>query len=99
MSTFSGASSSLANSIWLAGETFSLADVGMAPYLNRLDMLGMLSEWTRRRPRVSDWFVRVQSRPTFKPAFLDWCPSELTADLKTYGTQSWPDVKRVLQVA
>jgi glutathione S-transferase len=89
----------LADSRWLAGDTFSLADVGMAPYLNRLDMLGMLSEWTRRRPRVADWFARVQSRPTFKPAFLDWCPPDLTADLKTFGTQTWPDVKRVLQVA
>ena len=89
----------LANTRWLAGDTFSLADVGMAPYLNRLDMLGMLGQWTRRRPRVSDWFVRVQSRPTFKPAFLEWCPPELTVDLKTYGTQSWPDVERVLQVA
>ena len=36
----------LADSRWLTGDTFSLADVGMAPYLNRLDMLGMLSQWT-----------------------------------------------------
>jgi glutathione S-transferase len=89
----------LANSRWLAGDMFSLADVGMAPYLNRLDMLGMLSQWTLRRSRVTDWFARVQSRPTFKPAFLDWCPPDLTADLKTFGTQSWPHVQRVLQVA
>jgi glutathione S-transferase len=89
----------LAASEWLAGSTFSLADVGMAPYLNRLDMLGMLNAWTRRRPRVADWFERVKARPTFTPAFLTWCPADLTADLKTFGTQSWPDVERVLQAA
>ena len=89
----------LAKSRWLAGDTFSLADVGMTPYLNRLDMLGMLSQWTRKRPRVTDWFARIKSRPKFKPAFLDWCPADLTSDLRTFGTKSWPDVERVLQAA
>jgi glutathione S-transferase len=82
---------------WLAGDTFSLADVGMAPYLNRLDMLGMLGNWTRHRPRVADWFDRVKARPTFEASFLTWCPADLTKDLKTFGTQSWTDVQRVLE--
>ncbi len=89
----------LQGSEWLAGNTFSLADVGMAPYLNRLDMLGMLGMWTRRRPRVADWFDRVKARSTFAPSFLTWCPADLTSDLKTFGTQSWPDVQRALQAA
>ncbi len=84
---------------WLAGDTFSLADVGMTPYLNRLDMLGMLSEWTRRRPRLSDWFERVKARPTFKSSFLTWCPDDLTQDLKTFGTRNWPNVQRALETA
>jgi len=84
---------------WLTGDTFSLADVGMTPYLNRLDMLGMLGEWTRKRPRLSDWFERVKARPTFQSSFLTWCPPDLTQDLKTFGTQSWPDVQRVLKAA
>ena len=89
----------LARRRWLAGDTFSLADVGMAPYLNRLDMLGMLSMWTRDRPRVADWFDRVKARPTFVESFLAWCPPDLTNDLKVFGTRSWPDVQRVLQAA
>lgn len=78
----------LADSPWLAGDTFSLADVGLAPYLNRLDMLGMLSQWTRFRPRVANWFDRIKARPSFAPSFLEWCPPDLTADLATYGRQS-----------
>jgi len=85
--------------IWLAGDTFSLADVGVAPYLNRLDMLGMLSMWLRRRPRLADWFGRVKARPTFHSSFLEWCPADLARDLKTFGTQSWPDVERILRAA
>jgi glutathione S-transferase len=89
----------MANEKWLAGNAFSLADIALAPYVNRLDMLGMLGTWTHQRPRVRNWFERIQARPTFAPAFLTWCPADLTADLKTFGTQSWPDVKRILQTA
>ena len=84
---------------WLTGATFSLADVGMTPYLNRLDMLGMLDQWVRNRPRLADWFVRVKARPSFESSFLTWCPPDLTRDLKTFGTQNWPSVQRVLQAA
>jgi glutathione S-transferase len=86
----------LAAQPWLTGETFSLADIAMTPYVNRLDMLGMTAMWERTRPRVTEWFNRIKARPAFKPAFLDWCPPDLTADLSTFGRQSWPNVERLL---
>ena len=81
---------------WLAGETFTLADISMTPYVNRLDMLGMSEMWTRSRPLLTAWFERVKARPKFRPCFLDYCPPDLTADLKNYGSQSWPEVKAIL---
>ena len=89
----------LAHQSWLAGDTFSLADTAMTPYVNRLDMLGMSQMWERTRPQVTAWFERVKARPAFKPAFLDWCPPDLTADLLTFGRQSWPSVERLLAQA
>jgi glutathione S-transferase len=89
----------LATERWLAGDNFSLADVAVAPYVNRLDMLGMSAMWTKARPRVADWFGRIQSRPTFKAAFLDWCPKELTDDMLNFGRQSWPSVEKLLEPA
>ncbi|MEM8857652.1 MAG: glutathione S-transferase family protein [Chloroflexota bacterium] len=87
----------LQDSDWLAGDTFSLADIAMTPYVNRLDMLSMSGLWENgRRPRVTDWFNRIKERPTFKPMFLDWCPEQLTADLKQFGAQTYPDVLEVL---
>jgi glutathione S-transferase len=86
----------LADRPWLSGESFSLADIAMTPYVNRLDMLGMDAMWTARRPRVTGWFARIRARPAFKPAFLDWCPPDLTADLANFGRQSWPQVERLL---
>ena len=66
---------------WLAGDAFTLADIALAPYVNRLAMLGMSEMWSRSRPRLSDWFERVKARPTFKTCFLDYCPPDLTRDL------------------
>ena len=89
----------LAGQPWLGGDTFSLADIAMTPYVNRLDMLGMSQMWTKSRPNVTTWFERIKARPTFKPAFLDWCPPDLTVDLLTFGRQSWPSVERLLAQA
>lgn len=60
----------LADSPWLAGPEYSLADVTMAPYVNRIEVLErpeMLSP--AERPRVADWWQRVQARPAFQTAF------------------------------
>ena len=64
--------------------------------VNRLDMLGMSEMWVGSRPRLTEWFERMKSRPSFKPSLLDMCPPDLTDDLKTFGTRSWPDVKRLV---
>ncbi len=87
----------LENQTWLAGETFSLADIGLAPYVNRLDMLSMSGLWEDGRlPQVTRWFTAIKARPRFKEVFLDWCPEQLTNDLKTFGAESWPEVKRIV---
>lgn len=89
--------SSLEQYKWLAGDTFSLADIALTPYVNRLDMLNMSAMWGQGRlPAVEAWFQRIKGMDSFAPSFLDWCPQELTQDLKTFGTQSWPDVKRII---
>jgi glutathione S-transferase len=80
---------------WLAGAEFSLADISVTPYVNRLDMMGM-SEFWAKRPRLTQWWERIKARPTFVPAFLEWCPPDLTSDLKVFGSQTWPEIKRVL---
>jgi glutathione S-transferase len=84
---------------WLAGPDFSLADIALTPYVTRLDMLSMSEIWTKKRPHLTEWFERIKSRPSYKPQLLDWCPADLTHDLETFGAQSWPLVKRMLESA
>lgn len=82
---------------WLVGGRFSMADVAMTPYVNRLDALAMDGLWKNRRlPRVERWFERIKERPTFKPALLDWVPRELSDEMRENGQKSWPEIVRLL---
>lgn len=67
--------SALTNSNWLAGESYSLADTDFTPYLNRMRDLGLEWLW-QTRPALSDWFDRVQERPSFSSVAEDWISLE-----------------------
>ncbi len=72
----------LAQSRWLAGDQFTLADIAMAPYLNRLAALAMNEIWEQGHlPRVADWFNRIQERATFQAAIRDWVPVALRDEM------------------
>jgi ganglioside-induced differentiation-associated protein 1 len=88
---------SLAGRRWLVGDEFSIADVALTPYVNRLAMLAMEPMWTGGRlPNVERWFADVRARPSFGPALVKWMPPSLAADLRTNGESSWPVVSAIL---
>lgn len=94
-STLSLMEASLGGSPWLAGDTYSLADIALTPYANRLSMLGMKGFWNDL-PKVTEWFERVSARPNFEPAVLSWIPDDLVNSLSKNGAKSWPQVKDML---
>lgn len=84
---------------WLVGDAYSIADLSITPYVNRLAMMSMAGMWENGRlPRVANWWTRITARPSFQPMMLDWVPADLTADLKINGAQSWPDVAKLLNI-
>jgi glutathione S-transferase len=84
---------------WLVENRFSMADIAMSPYVNRLAALSMEGIWQNGRlPRVEDWFERIRARQAFKPALLSWMPSELAAEMRKNGKQSWAEVSAILDV-
>jgi glutathione S-transferase len=90
----------LGESEWLVGGDFSMADIALAPYVNRLEALSMRGLWTNGRlPRVERWFERVKARPTFRPSFVDWLPTQLSAEMRSNGERSWPAVRALLDIA
>jgi glutathione S-transferase len=54
---------------WLLGQQYSLADIIVAPLIDRMADLGMSHIWRGRFPRVEDWYARMQERPAFKATF------------------------------
>jgi glutathione S-transferase len=54
---------------WLVGDQFTLADIVVAPLIDRMADLGMEDIWTDKYPRVSDWYERMQARPAFQKTF------------------------------
>ena len=60
----------LTTNTWLAGPDYSLADIAMAPYINRIEVLKrpeMIG--AAKRPRVAAWWQKLQARPAFQEAF------------------------------
>lgn len=87
----------LQKSDWLVGDRCSMADVALAPYVNRLAALSMEDMWANGRlPRVERWFERLRARPTFAPAFVDWVPVELAAEMRDNGRRAWPGIRAAL---
>jgi len=56
----------LAEGPWLAGETYSLADIALTPYVTRLADMGMSGFWDATYPAVTDWYARIRARPSHK---------------------------------
>ena len=54
---------------WIAGESFSFADMSAAAHLSALDYMGDLP-WYDYEP-AKLWYARVKSRPSFRPLLAD----------------------------
>lgn len=52
---------------WLAGSTYSLADIACAPVMDRVEALGLSVLW-EKLPAMQDWMQRLTSRPAHQRA-------------------------------
>jgi glutathione S-transferase len=93
---FSDLEVALARSPWLAGERFSLAEVGVIPFVNRIDMLALLDIWTESRPYLTAWWARVKLRPMFQDAMLKYVPPALRTLMSDKGREARPIVRGIL---
>jgi glutathione S-transferase len=88
----------LAENIWLAGQEFSLADIGYAPYVLRLQDLQLQLLWDKR-PHIPAWFERVAARRGYREGVEDW-PNESYATLmKEKGLEVQSLIKATLIMA
>lgn len=57
----------LAQSRWLAGQAFSLADLAYMAFIERIEILGFADAW-EKRPGTARWAAALKARPSFTKA-------------------------------
>ncbi len=85
----------LARHPWLAGDSYSLADIAYTPYgirLHELRLWAMLDD----RPHIRDWFERIAARPSFKPGYTDWANQSYVDLMAEKGAETWPRIKQII---
>jgi glutathione S-transferase len=85
----------LAETPWLAGKEFSLADIGYAPYITRLDHLQLQFLWDKR-PHIPSWYDRLRERPSYNEALEKWFNLSYLPLMKEKGAEAQSKVKAIV---
>ncbi|MET0502215.1 MAG: glutathione S-transferase family protein [Candidatus Binatia bacterium] len=88
----------LAEDLWLAGKEFSLADIGYAPYITRLDHLQLQFLWDKR-PHIPDWYDRLLERRSYKEGLEDWFNPAYLSLMKEKGSEVDKQVRTIIALA
>lgn len=83
----------LANSRWLAGENYSLADASYTPYMFRLETMQMSELWESGCPRVCDWYRRIKERRSFHEGVIAPAVTANLELLREKGKEEWPKLR------
>ena len=55
---------------WLMGGQYTLADICVAPLIDRMEDLGTAYLWKDKYPHVTKWFARMKARPAYEQAYV-----------------------------
>ncbi len=80
---------------WLVGDQLSLADIGYASYMTRLEHLQLSDMW-HDRPEVGAWYGRLRARPSYATAISDWFNKAYVDEMNEKGAAAWPRIKQLL---
>ena len=81
----------LADNSWLAGDSYSLADVALVVYVRRLESFMMAPLW-ENLGNLNEWYRRIEARPAYVKAVIDWgdCTEEAR---RQHGTEAFARLK------
>ncbi len=86
---------SLQHNAFAAGPRYSLADACLTPLVMRLEVFGLARLW-EERPRVADWWSRVQQRDSYQRLLQESFPDQYFQDMHELVGDIWPDVSGLL---
>jgi glutathione S-transferase len=83
---------------YLAGSTYSIADIGATPYIWRLEQL-KLAKWWDKKPGVAAWYERMKQRASFDVAINKVLTQEDRDRYTNFQPDPWPKVRELLKTA
>lgn len=90
---FTEMDTALAESTWLAGETFSLADISLGVYVTRLKSFQMAPLWGHMN-HLNEWYGRFIARPSYEEGVIKW-GDKTTAKRKSHGDEAFAKVSEL----
>ncbi len=85
----------LTETLWLAGDSLSLADLDIAPYVHRLASLRLDHMWDDY-PNVGSWYQRMRERASWNQAITQQHLEKWVNIMANTGLQARPHVERIL---
>ena len=73
-------------------DTFSLADIRVTHYVNRLHKLNMFDMWLDSLPHLGYWLKRVRARASFYPGIEEHLPADSCEGLLRNGKTGGPQL-------
>jgi len=90
---FENMDQALAASPWLAGNSFSLADISLGVYVTRLKSFQMAPLW-EHLARLNEWYARFVARPSYQEGVTKWGDTT-TAKRQQYGTEAFDKIREL----
>ena len=90
---FEDMNATLADSPWLAGETFSLADISLGVYVTRLKSFQMAPLWSNLS-HLNEWYERFIARPAYEEGVTRW-GDKTTSKRESYGIEAFEKISEL----
>lgn len=92
--TFFDIEAAIGDGHWITGPEHGIADVALVSYIDRLDLFGYGGLWVKSAPKVGEWLVRMQARPSYAEAISIPMGPDLTRQIREGGEKHWPELDR-----
>jgi len=90
---FEDMDAALAESRWLAGETFSLADISLGVYVTRLMSFQMAPLWSNLS-HLNEWYERFIARESYEEGVTRW-GDKTTTKRQQYGIEAFEKISEL----
>jgi len=87
---------SLGNHAYLMGGDYTLADLALTPYIERLIALGY-GPIVAQYPGLTHWWGLIVSRANYRQAILDWGGAAIRAEMEPAVEQAWGRISDMIR--